>query len=296
MSAFTVVMQCHGTVVGYCNFWGNHCGAAAFGLCTSTGTWGNTGGRAPWDPGGHPLHVPTLSFHKVISLKILPKRKTKSKNILTDHLGPKPDGFERMRNLPRIILPTWDPVVDDCWLCKLSRGNSSIKSSHVSAGKAEHTFPAAKNEHLGYNSQSFGFILFSLTRSVSTSLDASAALPLYQPGVLWIKPDPLSAAELRTYEVASWKTKGSQRVISALGNELPTGPLCSQHRTIQSCILKFKASQLLSEAFSSNSLHRSLKKTLVPLSYIQPLWTTSEKISNCFSWMLTECPYLLLVK
>lgn len=142
MSAFTVVMQCHGTVVGYCNFWGNHCGAAAFGLCTSTGTWGNTGGRAPWDPGGHPLHIPTLSFHKVISLKILPKRKTKSKNILTDHLGPKPDGFERIRNLPRIIMPTWDPVVDDCWLCKLLRGNSSIKSSHVSAGKAEHTRPS----------------------------------------------------------------------------------------------------------------------------------------------------------
>lgn len=67
------------------------------------------------------------------------------------------------------------------------------------------------------------------------------------------------------------ETRGSQRVISALGNELPTGSLCSQHRTIQSCIPKFKASQLLLEIFNSNSLHRSLKKTLVPLSYIQPL-------------------------
>lgn len=100
-------VQC--TAVSYCDFWGNHSGAAALCLCTSTGTWWNTGGRAPWEPGGYPLHVPTRSFHKVTSLKILPKRKTK--NILTEWR----QGVRKEWFLPWGMSFLWD-------LCAVSTG------------------------------------------------------------------------------------------------------------------------------------------------------------------------------
>lgn len=158
-------MKRHEPAVGYQDFWGNYPGAIALSLCTSTEVWWvwttATDGRTPWESGVQQLHIQTPSSHRVTSLKILLKGKTNQKTTSQSIWGQSLWALVRMRNLPRTTLGTWSPVVDYCWLCKLSGGNSSTKSPYMCAGKVEDILPAC--EARKFSIPSFTFWLHSVT-------------------------------------------------------------------------------------------------------------------------------------
>lgn len=158
-------MKCHRPVAGYQDFWQNYPGAITFGLCTSTEVWrvwtAATDGGTTWESGGRQLHIQTPSSHRVTSLKILLKQKTNQKTTSQRIWGESSRVLVQTRNMPRTILGTWNPVVDYCWLCNLSRGNSSTKSSYTCAGKVEDILPAC--EIRKFSVHFFTFWLCSVT-------------------------------------------------------------------------------------------------------------------------------------
>lgn len=153
-------MKRHRPVVGYQDVWGNYPGAIAHGRCMSTETWQSESqpvrAKPHWGSGGHQLHIQTPPCYQVTSLKILLKGTKPRKQ---------PHGVIGIKACrcwyEWTILCTWTPVVDYCWLWKLSTGNSSMRSPCTCAGKVEDVLLACEITKCS-TLLPFGFILLPL--------------------------------------------------------------------------------------------------------------------------------------